>query len=51
MSKLYRPSNGTDGDIFMSLWCNHCAHYEVEEGEYCGVLGLTGSLFHAGQRI
>lgn len=23
--KLYRPSNGTEGEIFMQNWCCHCA--------------------------
>lgn len=23
--KLYRPSNGTEGDIFISQWCCNCA--------------------------
>ena len=26
MSDLYRPSNGTEGDWFMSEWCSKCAN-------------------------
>jgi hypothetical protein len=22
--RKYRPSNGTEGDIFMSMWCGNC---------------------------
>ena len=22
--KSYRPSNGTEGDLFMAQWCNRC---------------------------
>lgn len=24
MAELYRPSNGTEGEIFMARWCRHC---------------------------
>lgn len=24
--ELYRPSNGTEGDIFVNEWCAFCAH-------------------------
>ena len=24
--KLYRPSNGTEGDMFQALWCERCVH-------------------------
>jgi hypothetical protein len=24
MSEQYFPSNGTDGDIFISMWCENC---------------------------
>ena len=24
--KPYRPSNGTEGDMFMAEWCEHCEH-------------------------
>jgi hypothetical protein len=28
----YRPSNGTDGDIFIERFCNHCRKDAVCEG-------------------
>lgn len=28
----YRPSNGTEGDIFMAAWCEHCALADHEDG-------------------
>lgn len=33
----YRPSNGTEGDIFMSEWCFQCAN-DSEESP-CRILG------------
>jgi hypothetical protein len=27
--KVYRPSNGTEGEMFMSRWCDRCA---LDEG-------------------
>lgn len=29
--KPYRPSNGTEGDIFMGHWCEHCAFNALDE--------------------
>ena len=29
MTEKYRPSNGTEGDIFMQNWCCHCARDKV----------------------
>lgn len=37
----YRPSNGTEGEIFQGQWCYHCARFEPEEGEYCPILGAA----------
>jgi len=38
--KLYRPSNGTEGEWFMSRWCHQCeALEEVGTGEPCPILG------------
>lgn len=34
--KSYRPSNGTEGDIFMAKFCNHC-----KSGQDCRILMLT----------
>jgi hypothetical protein len=34
--KKYRPSNGTEGTMFMGNWCEQC-HKELE----CQIIGLT----------
>jgi len=36
--KLYRPSNGTEGDGFISRWCSTCAKYR---GGQCAILCHT----------
>ena len=38
--KPYVPSNGTEGDMFMSRWCHRC----IKES---GCTILTGSMFGA----
>ena len=43
-NKRYKPSNGTEGDLFISEWCNLCAHYKDDNDDYCEILGLTFSL-------
>lgn len=48
----YRPSNGTEGDIFQAMWCAHCAKRggpdirggDVEEMDYCDILAWTMAL-------
>lgn len=49
--KLYRPSNGTEGDGFHSTWCGNCKRDKVWNGEvhanqahesdFCQILGAT----------
>lgn len=41
MSERYRPSNGTEGDCFMSQWCAECIHHDFDdlEAEPCEILG------------
>lgn len=42
--KPYRPSNGTEGDIFMGQFCFRCALWNGQEdaqGEPCEILGRT----------
>ena len=37
----WRPSNGTEGDIFMRHWCNGCqrdADYRAEVGDSCPII-------------
>lgn len=38
----YRPSNGTEGMMFTSEFCDHCIHDNSEKGKYCKL--LTASL-------
>lgn len=42
-STRYRPSNGTEGDCFMSKWCSQCAMHDFEdmEKEPCDILGRS----------
>ncbi len=44
--KKYRPSNGTEGDMFQELWCSQCAHdakyRETDDGQDgCKILATT----------
>lgn len=39
MAKPYRPSNGTEGDIFMSRWCSRCT--KDSEASPCSIIGWT----------
>jgi len=36
----YRPSNGTEGEIFMSQYCWNCAH-DADENKPCPILGAS----------
>lgn len=36
MSKKYRPSNGTEGDCFMSEFCYQCDKFENDD-VYCKI--------------
>ncbi len=40
-NEKYRPSNGTEGDIFHSERCEHCAYFCDENEEYCEIINLT----------
>lgn len=37
----YRPSNGTEGDIFQAHWCNHCANEDIINELFCDILGAV----------
>jgi hypothetical protein len=47
----YRPSNDTEGDIFMDVWCRHCARDkamregldvdECDDDQLCKIIALT----------
>ena len=51
--KIYRPSNGTEGDIFFDNWCRHCARDkamregadfdECDDNELCDIIARTFS--------
>ena len=39
--KPYRPSNGTEGHMFQSMWCEHCERdraYREDRGDSCPIL-------------
>lgn len=38
--KPYRPSNGTEGDMFTSKWCEQCSKHDFDndDGPVCGIL-------------
>ena len=37
--RSYRPSNGTEGDIFMAAWCEHCSLNANKLDEPCPIVG------------
>ena len=39
--KLYRPSNGTEGEIFMEKFCYQCIHDDFNNEKYCEILSDT----------
>jgi len=41
MPEKYRPSNGTEGEIFQSKWCNNCIHDDFEAEKFCPIMGDT----------
>ncbi len=36
--KSFRPSNGTEGDIFMGQWCEHCSKHAPGDDVDCHIL-------------
>lgn len=38
----YRPSNGTEGEIFQATYCDNCVHDDPPTEKYCQI--LTDSL-------
>lgn len=40
MTKPYRPANGTDGDMFMAVFCNRCKFRETGD-DACPILIAT----------
>ena len=42
MAKAYRPSNGTEGAIFMAAWCEKCARMDFsDEDSLCPIMGAA----------
>lgn len=39
MAQPYRPANGTEGDEFISRWCDRCVR--GTEDDPCPILGAT----------
>ena len=39
--ELYRPSNGTEGMMFIERWCDNCIKDNQEEEIFCPVLGKS----------
>jgi len=49
--KKYRPSNGTEGESFIAMWCSKCTKDAIQNGskdpddavheDCCHILGLT----------
>ncbi|MGJ8619594.1 MAG: hypothetical protein ACSHWN_04625 [Methylophilaceae bacterium] len=37
----YRPSNGTEGDIFYAGWCARCINDNPQDFDLCPILGNT----------
>ena len=37
----YRPSNGSEGEMFRARWCAECKHDDYDAGRYCEILGAT----------
>lgn len=44
MPRKYRPSNGNDGMIFESHFCDRCAHEDEENDLYCEI--KTNAIMH-----
>jgi len=38
-SEMYRPSNGTDGEIFESTFCQYCNKDNPNKNKFCKTLG------------
>ena len=39
--RAYRPSNGTEGDIFMREFCHRCTKDNPETEDYCPIIART----------
>tara|TARA_R110002072_G_scaffold302699_1_gene487422 strand:+ start:10723 stop:11004 length:282 start_codon:yes stop_codon:yes gene_type:complete len=43
MTKKYRPSNGSEGEAFISKWCANCRNedFDLDSDDHCHILGAT----------
>lgn len=48
MTRPYRPSNGTEGEIFQQQWCANCRHGRLGEAGPCDIL-LQSMTFDLGE--
>jgi hypothetical protein len=39
--RAYRPSNGTEGDMFMERWCFRCTKDDAEHERYCPIIARS----------
>jgi hypothetical protein len=37
----YRPSNGSEGDMFQARWCARCTKDDYEAGVFCPIIAAT----------
>lgn len=40
-NKKFKPSNGTEGDMFISMWCDECVHDANDTLATCDILLLS----------
>jgi hypothetical protein len=40
-TKAYRPSNGTEGEIFMEKYCERCIHDDLENDNGCKIIAFS----------
>ncbi len=41
MGDKYRPSNGTEGDIFHAKWCAPCSRNNPDKDVFCPIIGAA----------
>ena len=41
VGKLFRPSNGTEGEMFMEQYCYSCIHDKYPDEPYCDIIADT----------
>lgn len=42
-ARLYRPSNGTEGECFQGQWCERCTKDDADNEVYCDILTRTAA--------